>query len=207
MAKATQKATVVEIRPINNKRIMIPIKGESEFVSHAWDKRSRESMLLVQQGVPKPKKKPIKDPVADYGFSMYWISKEPAKMTEAAIKKGKFGIPTIAFKCAAVDACSQIDGITKVLARSVIHINGEFVEIKGKPHMREDMVRVGMGSADIRFRAGFDPWAVDLDVTYNADVLSAEQVVNLFNLAGFGVGVGDWRPQRNGEYGRFSVKA
>jgi len=33
----------------------------------------------------------------------------------------------------------------------------QLAEVKGdKPHIREDMVRVGMGSADIRYRGEFD---------------------------------------------------
>ena len=42
-------------------------------------------------------------------------------------------------------------------------------------------------------------------VKFNAALLSAEQVVNLFQTAGFAVGIGDWRPERNGLFGRFHV--
>lgn len=72
--------------------------------------------------------------------------------------------------------------------------------------MRQDMVRVGMGTADVRFRGEFTAWATTLSVTYNAKSLSPEQIVNLFNLAGFGVGVGEWRPEKDGSYGRFHVE-
>ena len=71
--------------------------------------------------------------------------------------------------------------------------------------MREDVCRVGMGTADLRYRGQFDPWGVKVRVEINTAVISAEQVVNLFALAGFAVGVGEWRPERNGEYGRFRV--
>jgi hypothetical protein len=42
-------------------------------------------------------------------------------------------------------------------------------------------------------------------IQFNANVISAEQIVNLLTLAGFGVGVGEWRPERNGSFGRFHV--
>jgi hypothetical protein len=35
--------------------------------------------------------------------------------------------------------------------------------------------------------------------------MSAEQVLNLFNTAGFACGVGEWRPERDGSNGRFRV--
>lgn len=90
-------------------------------------------------------------------------------------------------------------------ARGAFHIQGELVEIVGEPKPREDMVRVGMGTADIRYRAEFSPWKVRLSLSYNAGALSPEQIVNLFNIAGFGVGVGEWRPEKDGSYGRFHV--
>jgi hypothetical protein len=40
----------------------------------------------------------------------------------------------------------------------------------------------------------------------NASVLSADQITNLFNVAGFGVGIGEWRPQKNGSFGRLHVE-
>ena len=80
------------------------------------------------------------------------------------------------------------------------------MEILGPaPSMREDMVRVGMGTADIRHRAEFETWGAVLRVKFNANVLSAEQVIGLFEAGGFGVGIGDWRPEKDGVNGRFHV--
>jgi hypothetical protein len=42
-------------------------------------------------------------------------------------------------------------------------------------------------------------------IKFNTSAISAEQVANLLNVAGFGVGIGEWRPERNGSYGRFHV--
>jgi hypothetical protein len=70
---------------------------------------------------------------------------------------------------------------------------------------REDMVKIAMGTSDIRYRAEFQGWTAKVRVTYNTRVLSAAQIINLFNLAGFGVGVGEWRPERDGQFGRFHV--
>ena len=91
-------------------------------------------------------------------------------------------------------------------ARGAFHIIGELVRIDGEPRMREDMVRVGMGTADIRYRAGFPEWSTTITISYNAGVFTPEQIVNLFNQGGFGVGVGEWRPEKNGPFGRFHVK-
>jgi len=71
--------------------------------------------------------------------------------------------------------------------------------------MREDMVKVGMGMADIRYRGQYWPWHTTVRVRFNANVMSAEQILNLLNTAGFGVGIGEWRPERDGQFGLFHV--
>ena len=53
--------------------------------------------------------------------------------------------------------------------RGAFHVPGELTRIEGEPRPREDMVRVGMGTADIRYRGEFDPWAVDLNVKFNQE--------------------------------------
>jgi hypothetical protein len=67
------------------------------------------------------------------------------------------------------------------------------------------MVRIAMGTADIRYRGEFKDWSCTLRLSYNANVLSPEQIVNLFNVAGYAIGVGEWRPARDGSFGRFRV--
>jgi hypothetical protein len=71
--------------------------------------------------------------------------------------------------------------------------------------MREDMVRVGMGSADLRYRGEFKEWKTTFSIRFNKNVLSIEQIVLLFNTAGFAIGVGEWRPEKNGSHGMFHV--
>ena len=42
-------------------------------------------------------------------------------------------------------------------------------------------------------------------MVYNASAVSPEQIINYFNIGGFGVGVGEWRPEKDGQWGRFHV--
>ena len=73
------------------------------------------------------------------------------------------------------------------------------------PYMREDMVRIGQGSADIRWRPGFRNWSCEFMIDYNASVITIEQLINLVEIAGYSVGLCEWRPEKNGPYGRFRV--
>lgn len=187
----------------------LQIVGLSPLISHAWSEKSKKEMLDKQMKKAKTAKK-AKDPCQDYAESMYWISKRPkGKIKDTDIAKATFGFPAVAFKSAAVTACSQVDGITKVFARGAFHVNlGEelvVIESDEPPVMREDMVRIAMGTADLRYRGSFENWKTTLKISYNDSAISLEQIANLFNTAGFSVGIGEWRPEKDGQFGMFEL--
>lgn len=85
-------------------------------------------------------------------------------------------------------------------AESMVEIHSD------PPILREDMVRVGMGSADIRYRGEFKNWYADLTVNYNTNgQYSLEQILNVINAGGFVCGVGEWRPEKDGQYGMYKI--
>lgn len=195
----------VSIPAISINTFQIKLVGDSPLIVHAWSEKAKRQMLEKQMKKAKTGKE-AKDPWADYCDSMYWLTEKPNNPTESVIQNAKFGFPSVAFKSAAVTACSNIDGMTKVSARQAFHIVGDMVEIIGKPEIREDMVRIGMGTADIRYRGEFKNWSAIITVRQNVNALSIEQIVNLFNIAGFGVGIGEWRPEKDGSFGMFHVE-
>lgn len=188
------KEILVSIPPLRVEILTLTLVGDSPLIVNRWSDKAKKQMLDKQMKKAVAKRA-AKDPEQDYNDSLYHHP------------DGGHGFPTIGVKAAAVNACSQVEGITKVNARAAFHIDGELVKIEGEPSMREDMVRLAMGTADIRYRGQFVSWSMTFDIKFNGNVLSPEQVVNLFNTAGFGIGLGEWRPQKNGSYGRFHVKA
>ena len=213
MASKQSSTEIVEIKKIEVKELPIKLVGISPLVVHAWGEKAKEELLGKQMGKAKTKKE-FKNPVADFINSLYWLTPKPEEMTmeafQAALKKGaKFGFPAVAFKASAISAgyrCGALEN--QVTARGHIHIDGEFVEIKGIPEMREDMVRVGgiSKTADIRYRAGFNAWTCSFIVSYTANLFTAEQIINLFEMGGYSVGVGENRPEKKGgEWGRYKI--
>lgn len=183
---------VVNLPPIELKTYELRIVGDSPLIVHAWSKKAKQEMLDKQRGKARGKKEP-KDPERDYEEAFY------------RLPDGKPGFPTIAFKKAAVDASRQVEGLKMTFLRGAFHTLGELVEIEGVAHMREDMVKISMGTADLRYRPEFTEWAVSLKVRVNARSLTLEQLIHLFNQAGFSVGVGEWRPENKGRNGMFHV--
>jgi hypothetical protein len=82
------------------------------------------------------------------------------------------------------------------------------IEIKGDaPIMREDMVKVGMGTADIRYRGEIRNWYADITISYNElGKFNLQDIINVLNAGGFVCGLGEWRPERDGQYGMFHVE-
>ena len=207
-----KKEESITIPAINIQTAIIRVVGDSPLIMHKWSEKAKKEILDKQMKKAKTKGHDAKDPVRDFIDSIYWLKGEPEEKTEsgfeAAIKNGaRFGFPSVAFKASAVAAGFRV-GVTKnmVSMNAAFHIDGEFVEIKGIPEMREDMVRVGMGVADIRYRGEFKDWSAEFSVRYNASAISLEQLVNLFNLGGFACGVGEWRAEKGGTYGMYHIE-
>ena len=215
---ATKKAAteVIEIRPIEIKKVTIRIVGDTPLIMHAWSEKAKRMMLEAQMGIAKGKKKEAKNPVDDFIRSMYWLTQMTEDGTmesfEEAIANGaRFGFPVTAFKQAAISAAYRMGWAKdKMSMRGAFFIDSDengMIEIHSDtPEMREDMVKVGMGTADIRYRGEFKNWYADLTISYNANgQYSLENIVNSINAGGYVCGVGEWRPERDGQNGMFHV--
>ena len=208
MAKTTANEDSVlgiEIPEIRVETFQLKLIGDSPLIMHAWSEKAKK-MMLDKQMKKATSGKEAKDPFQDFCDSMYWLTEKPEKPTMEDVLNARYGFPVTAFKAAAVDAGFQ-QGILakKTTARGAFHIMGEFAEIEGVPEMREDMVRIGMGTADIRYRGEFKNWSTVLTIRYNPMAMSMAQIINLFNIGGFSNGVGEWRPSKDGAFGTFHV--
>ena len=74
--------------------------------------------------------------------------------------------------------------------------------------MRRDMVRVGQGAADIRYRGQLENWSAEFTISYNENGMhNLDKIISLLNAGGYVCGIGEWRPERDGQYGMFHVEA
>jgi len=211
--KNPSEGLIISIPVINQQQITVRIIGETPLVVHNWSVKAKQQMLDTMMQKAKSKKHDVKNPVEDFIESLYWLEGKPAEFTEEAftkaIKNGaRFGFPATAFKAAAVSAGYRA-GLTKdkVSTNGAFHIQCDMVEIFGTPVMREDMVRVSNGAPDIRYRGMFPEWEAEIELSYNANVISAEQLVNLVNYGGYACGIGERRPEKGGDWGRYRVSA
>lgn len=212
------KTEVIEIRPIKIQKVNIRIVGDTPLIIHAWSEKAKRMMLEAQMRLAKGKNKEAKDPVDDFIRSLYWLTPMPEEMTEEGFQKAvengaRFGFPVTAIKQAAISAAYRLGwSKNKMENRGMFFIDSDedgLIEIHSDtPIMREDMVKVGMGTADIRYRGEFRNWYADLCISYNTNgSVSLENIVNMINAGGYVCGIGEWRPERDGQYGMFHVDA
>ena len=218
MATKKQESAVIEIRNIEIKHVNIRIVGDSPLIVHAWDPKAKQMMLDAQMGKTKTKARAKKDPFDDFINSMYWLEWKPEESTEEAFaeavhKGARWGFKVGAIKQAANSAAYRMGWVKNQMELRGSYFlkteDGELAEIKGCiPTMREDMVRVGMGTADIRFRGEFKDWYMDFELQYNASgSMTLEQIINCINAGGFACGIGEWRPEKDGSFGMYHVEA
>lgn len=185
---------VVAPERIDIQDIEVRIVGDSPLVTRAWAEKAKEQMRGSQQKLGRQAKE-AKDPEQEFLSGMHLTL------------KGEPGFPAVGIKLSAVRGGKSL-GLKMTDLRSAFHVIGDILPIEAdEPRMREDMVKVGMGVADMRYRPEFDPWSIVLPIRFNARAISAEQIVAMLDAGGFGVGIGEWRPERGGSFGMYHVEA
>lgn len=195
---AKKASTTVEVVEFSINKTVIPIVGISPLIVHAWSEKSKKMITDKQAGKAKAKKHDLRDPQDDY---------ESAKHKSA---QGWDGFPAAGFKAAMIRGAKMIGMVMKD-TQIAFFIEADdpitqLVRINGNSQMRTDMVRVGMGSSDIRYRPEYLEWSADLTIEYNAGMLSIDQIYQLVKAAGYGCGVGEMRPEKGKfNFGRFKL--
>lgn len=214
---AKKEIEVLTITGLDIKEVPIKIVGDTPLIVHAWSEKAKRMMLDAQMKTTKTKAKELRDPYDDFIQSMYWIEGKPEVSTpeafEESVKNGaKWGFPVGAIKMAGNAAAYRLGWVKNQMElRGSYFLKSEYGDmariISDEPIMREDMVRIGMGSADLRYRAEYDNWSMDLILEYNASGnMTLEQIVNVINAGGYVCGLGEWRPEKDGINGRYHIE-
>jgi hypothetical protein len=189
----------VDIHSIKVERLLVPIVGTTPLIVHRFSEKAKRAMLDAMQGRKSPKEP--KNPEAEYEAAFYKV-KDPSG----------YGFPAIAFKAATVGGARFYSGVTMVALKQFLFFRGEpsadgqaMVRIEGEPQMREDVVKVGRNGTDLRYRPIFEEWRTTLDVVFVTSALTQGSVLSLIDAGGMGVGVGEWRPEKDGDFGTYRI--
>lgn len=220
--EADKEIKLISLAPAT---VIVRLVGTTPLVVHQFSAKARQEMRDVQQKGAKRKKDP-KVPESECDGARYKMEIADPKTGEAILVDA---FPSMTVKKSLVSACRMMDGIPMTMVRQTVFVNrGQWLipierergvyytgDVNGDlaPLMREDIVRVGgragpgSGTADLRYRPEYDPWGLTCKVEFLPNVISPEQLLNLFRFAGFGCGIGENRPEKTGgDWGCFSVE-
>ncbi len=204
-AEVADAPVAIQINKIDTETLHVPITGTAPLIVNNFSEKARRQMLDTQQG--KKKVKQVRDPQAEYEAAFYRIATDDGD---------KYGFPVTAFKAATIGAARFYDkSVTMTALRQYLFMNGVMtkadaqmlVHIDGEPEMREDIVRLGGAArqADLRYRPMFPAWSTLLTVTYVRSSIDRNSVLSLIDAGGIGIGVGEWRPEKRGEFGTYAI--
>jgi hypothetical protein len=187
-----------EMRPA-----LIHLAGTAPLIMHRWSEKAIKALEDSQTGKAKAQRT-AKSPREEAYSAAYII---PGK-EKASDGPGKFYFPAEAFKHAYLYGISQLNDtkkFPKTRATGWVFIDGDPIIGFASMEMRTD---VGRDPVQMVYRLQFNEWTAPVNITFNANTITIEQVAALFDLGGVG-GIGEWRPSapknKSGNYGRFRV--
>lgn len=184
----------IEIPAINLRSMVVTIKGETPLLTNRFGEKARQKIEDKQQKKAKGPKE-ARNPEEEFQDAAH------------RLPGGGYGFPAVGIKKALVVAGGRFADEKMTHLRGVINVMGDLIEIKAKPPtMRSDTVRLQGGVTSIAYRPMFMPWEMEIPIVFNASIIGEAQIMNLFQIAGFAVGFGAWRPECNGVFGQFTLK-
>lgn len=205
------KKEVITINPPNLQTVVLTIVGISPLVINKFSAKAREEMKNKQMAGSVAKARTKREPK---DFSQLY---NEARHISA---EGWDGLPAIAIRAGMVSACRSA-GYVMTRAKLAFSVEPDGFDkddmsplvkiIKGEPSQYESYVRLSDGSPDIKVRPMWQPgWEASIAITFDADMLSKADIVNLLQRAGQQVGICAGRPDSSKSvgqgWGRFKIK-
>lgn len=198
MAKLEQQITVVEMR---RKALEIEVIGTTPMIQHRFSQKARQELLLPKRKANRAaREQSLKhDPALEFREGLY--------RTRDASSPSAIHIPGPQLRQAIAAAALDLPGdAKKTELLRWITIEGNLA-LFGLPRLHMSMVRSsGMTRVpDVRTRPVFPEWAFTATIAFPEGRISTESIVALLDAAGQFCGIGDWRPQKGGDFGQFTV--
>ena len=211
MAKAVEKK--IEVHEIAPKKIVVTIEGDSDLILNKMNDVSTRQLTDERKDKAKTLEKP--NPWEQIITAIHWLHGKPTEFTEEALVdalennapcltafgfKKSFGQAVVRNE---VDKYStKFDASVNILGQGDGLLPIKFTE----HHIDEKLMSPKMGKPVLVRLNRFSGWSADIVISYIDNVYSEEQIINIVNLAGFGIGIGSGRSSGYGRYHVTGVK-
>jgi hypothetical protein len=191
---------VIVIPPFRVAGMKLFIVGTSALcVNRMAEKAKHELVFPARKSNRADKESRLKhNPVQEFRDSAYvWEDDERTRLC----------LPSRMLHKSMIEAAAATPGATKTELSWLLSIDSEFIPVWGIPKVSMKIVRQsGIGRApDTRFRCLLPQWATIIDLNYLASRIDQTNVLNLVAGAGMLMGIGDFRAQKAGPWGRFRL--
>jgi hypothetical protein len=199
-AKKPTESSLFNIQPIVMATTTYYLLGTSPLIMNRFAQKAIHELLFPETNKKNKaaRAESLKhDPLAEYRDSMY-RNRSDAEPTLLHFPQG-------AFRKAMAWAALDLPGASKSEILRLVSIDSLQINMYGVPMLGMDMVRSSNAARtpDVRTRAYLPQWCCEVAVSYSKSNIGPVQVLNLLQAAGHIVGLGDYRPQKGGAYGRF----
>ena len=206
---ARKNEEVINIRPVEIGRARVHIVGDGTLCLNKMNNRNKRT--LMDQRKDKAKVMEATNEWEDVITAVHWRDGDPAEFTRESLidclKNNAPCITAFGLKKSWGQAVvrNEIDSYATKLDNAVnITANNNLIPITFSDHNIDERLMSPKRGAPILVRLNqFSGWSADIDIMYTANVYSLEQIVNIINLAGFGLGIGSGRTSG---YGRYHVE-
>lgn len=200
----------IDLLQVNPRTITVTITGDSDLVLNKMDSVTERELTAERNDKVKDLEKPnLWEKIIT---SVHWLGGSGSVFTEEEfVRKLKEDIP-----------CITAHGVKEMLANAVVRSGLEQYSTKFKTNV--NIMDEGSGLIPVKFKEHylnellmspkkgkpvlarlncFKGWSADIVVSFLDSMYSAEQITGLFQIAGFGNGIGS---SRNAGFGRFHVE-
>lgn len=208
MAKNNQE--IIEVKPIMPKTATIYIAGDTDLILNKMDDVTAKNLIDARKDKAKDIEKPNEWEMII--TSMHWRDGKPSDFSEDGLKealknnapcltafglKKSFGEAVVRNK---IDTyATGFDATVNILAP------GGLIPIAFTEHYIDDKLMSPKKGKPVLARLNrFSGWKAAFTISYIDNVYSLTQLVNIINLAGFGMGIGSGR--RTCGNGRYHVE-
>lgn len=200
----------IELKPLGVKTMNVTIVGDGDLVLNKMNDVTAKQLTDARKDKAKSTQKPNEWEAVI--TSMHWYDGKPTDFSETglydALENNKPCITAFALKKSFGDAVvrNEIDKYkTKFDASVNIVAKGGLVPITFAEHtLDEKLMSPKKGAPVLALLNRFSGWSATFTVQFMENVYSAEQIVNIINLSGFGLGIGSGR---SSGYGRYHVES
>lgn len=206
-----KKEEIIEFKPIEPRTVEITIAGDTDLILNKMNDVTTRMLTDARKDKAKDLSKP--NEWEEIITAMHWLNGKPTEFSEKTLKdnlnpkKNAPCITAFGLKKSFGEALTRNKISTySTEFRATVNVLGDkdnLVPIKfTEYHLDEKLMSPKKGAPVLVKLSRFSGWSATFKISFLENVYSLEQIVNVINLSGFGLGIGSGR---NSDYGRYHI--